>query len=241
MFRLRYLFAAVLLILAIPVWRFLEIPAAFISGHVESILLTWWFGVFIIVPVILIVKKLHRGGPVIAFLVFAVIAFTVSPLSDLPTKDDSLNQCGYLTYTGTFYPIRMYLTDAHRDDLKARNQLCWLKKVYQQMPDKLDYVQSMKILYEILLKPQIRYRSSLPLITWQFIDPNLSQSEREGAPSLKEQSSISFWKNQYTEEISKREYPWWNWPHSSYIKWEYRKMERELQKNVELIKFTTQL
>ena len=45
--------------------------------------------------------------------------------------------------------------------------------------------------------------------------------------------SLKYWVDQYTIEISHRDYAWWNEPHAAYIKFEYGFIERNWQKLVD--------
>lgn len=139
-----------------------------------------------------------------------------------------LDHCGALTYTGTFYPIRKILSDAHHDDLEARNQLCWVRKMISRVPEKFNSADEVKSYSELvrdkLLKPEIKYRVSLPLIAVLYFRINTSAGHLVGVKAIYD--SLHFWIDHYTEEISGRNYSIWNWPHSSYIKFEYGLIEK---------------
>jgi hypothetical protein len=49
--------------------------------------------------------------------------------------------------------------------------------------------------------------------------------------------SLHFWKGHYTVEISALEYPWYAWPHSAIIKWEYGIIEKNWEGIVNGFKF----
>jgi hypothetical protein len=51
--------------------------------------------------------------------------------------------------------------------------------------------------------------------------------------------SLHFWVNHYNEEIRSRDYSPWNWPHSSYIKFEYGLIENNWQKLIDGIVLET--
>jgi hypothetical protein len=187
--------------------------------------LALWFAVFIAIPIKLIIPKLKTPFLVLGILSFAALAWWSRPLSRMSSKNPDFGHCGQLTYTGMFYPLRGLLTEAHRDDLEARNQLCWVRKLISRVPEKFDFVFYSKLIHETLLKPERKYRVSLPLIAALFVKINFS--DEGGARNVYD--SLHFWIGHYTEEISAREYPVWNWPHSDYIKWEYELVEKNWQ------------
>lgn len=230
--RLRVLFAIFLLILALPFWRFIDMIA--IASPFEwplTLAMFIWSGIFIAIPL-----KLYKQNTkvwMLFLLMFGVGALTYwsSPLSRMATENPDFNHCGQMTYTGMFYPVASILTDAYRDDLEARNQMCWVRKMVSRVPEKYELGPYMKIVHEKLLKPQIKYRATLPLIAVLMVKINFGSNEANAPVNVYE--SLHFWITQYTEEISSREYRPWNWPHSSYIKFEYGLVEKNWQKVID--------
>lgn len=187
--------------------------------------LTLWFAIFIAIPVKLIVPRLKTVFLILGIAGFSTLSWWSGSLSRMSSKYPEYGHCGQLTYTGTFYPLRGLLTEAHHDDLEARNQLCWTRKLISRVPENFDFVFYSKLIHETLLKPERKYRVSLPLIAALFVKINLS--DEGGVKNVYD--SLHFWVSHYTEEISAREYPAWNWPHSEYIQWEYGLIEKNWQ------------
>lgn len=236
--RLRILFAAILLILALPFWRFVDMAA--ISSPFQfpvTFALTFWFAVFIGIPLKLLITKFKTPYLVATIAVFGLLSWWASPLSDMATDNPEFNHCGPLTYTGTFYPLRTILSDAHHDDLEARNQLCWVRKMISRVPEKFDSLGEVKnysdLIRNKLLKPEIKYRVSLPLIAILYFRINTSGGDVIGVREVYD--SLHFWINHYTDEISGRDYSVWNWPHSSYIQWEYGLVEKNWESLIQNI------
>ena len=69
-----------------------------------------------------------------------------------------------------------------------------------------------------LMKPAQKYRATLPWITF-LLGKYLTSSGIMNSPLLVQ--NLGFWSQLYTEEISEREYAWYDWPHSAVIKFEY--------------------
>lgn len=239
--RLRYFFAAILLALALPFWRFLDF-AGIISpfDFLFSIALMIWFGLFITIPTKLIFKKIRTPFLVIAIVGFGALAIWSTPRSRMASREPDFNHCGQLTYTGMFYPIRGILTEAHRDDLEARNQMCWVRKMITKVPARFEGPKEIEtystIIRDRLLKPHNKYRATLPLIA--FLNYKIVMAaDSAGAKEIYD--SLHFWVKHYNDEISARQYPVWNWPHGDYIKWEYGLIERNWQgliDNIQIVK-----
>lgn len=232
--RVKLVFAIVLLLLALPFWRFADMVA--IASPFESLLtfsLVLWFAIFIAIPLKLIVNKIQTWHVLLSLLLWGLMVYFTGPVSKMATQEPNFNHCGALTYTGFFYPVRSIVTEAHRDDLEARNQMCWIRKMITRVPEKFDddvetqnYV---KLIEDRLFKPEIKFRVSLPLISLLY--GRIYTSQKDVVVDAKKiYDSIHFWTPHYTEEISDREYSFWNWPHSSYIKWEYGFIEDNWQK-----------
>lgn len=232
MFRLRLFFALILLLLALPFWRFIDMIA--IASPFEwplTLAMFVWSGIFLAIPLKLIKQNVKVWLLFLIMFGVASLTYWSSPLSRMATENPDFNHCGQMTFTGMFYPAASLLTDAYRDDLEARNQMCWVRKMISRVPEKYELGPYMKIVHERLMKPQIKFSSTLPLIAWLMGKININ-SQESNAP-LNIYDSVKFWKEQYTEEISSRNYPAWNWPHSVYIKFEYGLIEKNWQKFID--------
>lgn len=95
---------------------------------------------------------------------------------------------------------------------------------FDSVEERNDYL---KLIRDKLLSPEFKYRATLPMIAYLHgvIISRLNDQNVIFEGSLFVES-LKFWIDQYTVEISTREYPWWDWPHSSYIKFEYGLIER---------------
>lgn len=167
-----------------------------------------------------------------------------SPLSGKATRNHDLRQCGLSTFAGFFYPVMNILPPAHQDDIEARNQMCWVRKMITRMPEEIDDVielqNYLELLRQKLLSPPRKYKSTLPLIA--FLHGAMSASLAGPAIESVEigkmfVDSLHFWKGQYTVEISELEYPWYAWPHSAWVKWEYGLIEKNWEKIIEGIRY----
>lgn len=236
--RLKVLFAILLLLLAIPLWRlgdYLAIYIPFEPPFCGGI--SFWFAVFVAFPTKLIWEKLSPIYLILAVIAVFGLACVTSPLSRMATVNPDFNHCGAMTYTGSFYPLRSILSEAHQDDLEARNQQCWIRKIIMKAPRSFDteieVEQYMTLIQDRLLKPKRKYKASLPLISALYVRIYTSWGQIIGAKRVYD--SLHFWKGQYTEEISLREYSIWSWPHSEYIKFEYGLIEANWEKLIESI------
>ncbi len=243
--RLRYLFAAFLLLLAMPMWRFIDLAViASPWAWIVNMLLTSWFGIFVLIPAKLLFPKFRTIFIPFALGIFMASAYFIRPLSKMSTTNPEFNHCGPLTWTGVFYPMRGVLSEAHMDDLEARNQLCWMRKMIGRIPDKLEsaaeLAQYMKITRDKLLRPQIKFRVTLPLITIFQMKILANYESNEAIPSLTEGKlfleGITFWQDQYTTLISERKYGPGSWPHSEWIRFEYGLMENHWDGIIESIR-----
>lgn len=230
--RLRNLFAGVLLLLSLPVWRYIDLVA--IASPVEFFLtlaLVLWFSLFLLVPLKLFRPQTKPLIFLLLFLCFGSLAWTTAPVSKMATDDPTFNHCGSLTFTAAFYPLRTILTDAYHDDLEARNQMCWIRKMITRVSTDLDSDDERetysRLVQDKLLRPEIKYRASLPLIAFLYFKINSSGANITSAKNIYD--SFHFWIQHYTEEISNRQYAWWNWPHSNYIRFEYGLVEKNWQ------------
>ena len=236
--RLKIFFAVVLLVLALPFWRFTDMTV--IASPFQfpvTFGLTFWFAIFIGIPLKLLLPKFKTPYLLMTIGTFGLLSWFTPALSGMASDNPDSNHCGSLTYTGTFYSLRNILSDAHRDDLEARNQLCWVRKLISKVPGKFDTLEEITSYNELirkkLLKPEMKYRVSLPLIAVLYFRINTSGREMIGVKEIYD--SLHFWINHYTDEISSREYSIWNWPHSSYIQWEYGLVEKNWESLIQNI------
>ncbi len=194
-------------------------------------------------PLRLIRKQIHLAIILFVPVAIGLMASFVDPLSHMAAAEPDFNHCGYFTYTSTFYPIRNFLSDAHTDDLEIRNQLCWTRKMVLRVLPKFtsesEYTTYMKITRDKLMKPQRKYRVSLPLITllygkiihrWDEYNMKYMKEIMTAKMLLDE---MKFWTQEYTETTAGREYKWWDVIHGHYIKWEYSLIEANWQKLVD--------
>ena len=232
--RLRVIFAVVFLLLALPMWRFIDMIA--IASPFEwplTFAMFIWAGIFIAIPMKLIRQKTQVWVLLMVMTLAGALTYWSTPLSRMATENPTFNHCGQMTYTGMIYPAAKLLTDAYRDDLEARNQMCWIRKMITRVPEKYELGPYIKIVHDKLMKPEIKYRAALPLIAVLMLKINFGSNEAN-AP-LNVYDSLHFWVDQYTEEISSRDYKPWNWPHSSYIKFEYGLVEKNWQSLIDSI------
>lgn len=230
--RLKYLFAGCLLLLAMPMWRYIDTIAIVVPFELlYALAMALWAGVFLMIPLKLIRPTFKTTSALALVILIGFISYLTGPLSKMATKESDFNHCGVLTYTGMTYPMREFLTEAYRDDLEARNQMCWVRKMILRVPEKIDGDHEVqvysKLIEDRLLAPEVKYRVTLPLIAVLFIKINTAGTNFQGAKNI--YNSLHFWIDHYTEEISNRKYSWWNWPHSDYIQFEYGLVEKNWQ------------
>ncbi|MBA2404991.1 MAG: hypothetical protein H0V66_09490 [Bdellovibrionales bacterium] len=225
--RLRYLFVGVLFLLALPVWRLLDwanvtLPFPLLG----TIFMVLWAAFFVILPLKLIRPETNRWILLLVLMCLGSLSWMAGPFTRLGTLVPTLTHCGRLSYAGFFYPIRKFLTDVHEDDLEVRNQLCWLVKMIQKVPTEIadeDLANYLNLMKFRLVKPEHKYRAALPWITF-LLGKYLTSSNLTNSPMLVQ--NLGYWTQLYSEEISLRNYAWYEWPHSSLIKLEYGIIER---------------
>ena len=247
--RLRLLFAVPLFLMALSIWRFMDLinwlwPQPLFYSFSFFILIL----IFLALPVRLMRPGFNPLHLLLGCLALACASWFLKPLSTSSTSIPEQNHCGLLTYTGFFYPLRMIVTQAHQDDLEVRNQLCWLRKMVKEIPDRFEGQKEIQLylkgIQDRLLRPAIKFRATLPLVALLH---GMTLSSYTGDRVIFENVSseqlflegLQFWVDQYTYEISSRDYPLWNWPHSSYMKWEYGLIEKnweQIIQNIELKK-----
>ncbi len=230
--RLKSFFAVFLLLLAVPVWRYLDM-SVFLWPHpfIFTFFFTLWTFLFLGLPLWLLRPAAKPKWIVTVLLLLSLCSWFVSPLSKMATTDPEFRHCGALTYTGVFYHARGFLTYAHQDDLEARNQLCWIRKLIGRLPREFSSEAELRdferLTQQKLLKPEQKYRASLPLIAILYGSMNLSWGDLKGGFNFFD--SLHFWRDQYTVEITDRDYPLWNQPHAAYMKFEYGLVEDNWQ------------
>lgn len=239
---LRFVVASALLLLAFPLWRQLDwaailMPIPWVYALSLAVLSLFVF----LLPLKLFFPGLSRIVLFSILLVIVLTSFLTKPLSSMGTLEPDVTHCGFSTYTGFLHPFRKILSNSYEDDLELRNQLCWIRKMIQKVPENLDEAEVKLHLDQMrhrLMKPTNKYRVALPAVLFLY-GQYLSAWDARGETLQQIQSGrlfsqgLEFWNEQYAEEISAREYSSWEWPHSAWIKFEYGLIE----KNWEKIKF----
>lgn len=239
--RLRLFFAIPVLCLFLPMWRYLDmLNFAWPEPRVFGVMFALLVFLFIALPARLISARVHWGFIIAIPIALGIFASTLGSVSQMATANPDFNHCGTLSYTGFFYPARHLLTDAHQDDLEIRNQLCWVRKmvtrVLPEFKSEIEYTTYHKLTRDKLMKPARKYRVSLPLIgvlygniihRWDRYNIPLLKNIQTGKLFIEE---MNFWTREYTEEVSARDYGWWDWLHGTYIKWEYSFIEENWQR-----------
>lgn len=243
--RLRTFFAVILLLCFFPSWRSLDYQVfLFPSELLFTLALTMIVATTIALPVRLLFPRVRKIYLFAGLLVLASLLWLGSPLSGKATRHSELRHCGMASFTGLFYHVRSILPPAHHDDLEARNQMCWIRKMIVRIPQEIDDVRELQnyleLLRQKLLSPDNKYKASLPLIA--FLHGSMSAGLTGTALESVEigkmfVESLHFWKGQYTVEISAIEYPWYAWPHSAFIQFEYGIIERNWESIVEGISY----
>lgn len=245
--RLRAFFAVILLLFFFPLWRGLDYQVVLLpSALLYTISLTIILAITIAIPVRLLFPQVRKLYIFAGLILLAPLIWLGSPLSGKATRHYELRQCGLSTFAGLLYPVRSLLPPAHHDDLEVRNQMCWIRKMIVRMPEDIDDVKELQnyldLLRQKLLSPPNKYKASLPLIA--FLHGTMSASISGSALQSVEigkmfVDSLHFWKSQYTVEVSAIQYPWYAWPHSSYIQFEYGIIERNWESLVDGIQIET--
>ena len=231
----KLLFSISLLLMAGPVWRLIDWANVLIPiPHLYKFVLAALFLVFLLLPLKLLLLKFSRK---IAMALAALLAALISifePLSSQTVLEPANSHCGVITYTGFFYPARSLLSPSYQDDLELRNQLCWVTKMIKKTPAVIpaeEFELQLNLLKSKLSKPNIKYRSSLPWITFllgsYFSSTSSSESKIEQMQNANLFSqSLRYYTHLYGDEISGRKYQWFEWPHSALIQAEYGFIER---------------
>jgi hypothetical protein len=225
--RLKYLFAGVFLFLSLPVWRLLDwANVIFPIQFLITASLVLWSLFFVVLPLKLLIPKMNRWICLLVIACIGSLSIIAGPFTSQTTIEPTQTHCGRMSYAGFFYPIREILSNAHQDDLEIRNQMCWLVKMITKVPSQIageDLANHLNIMKSKLMKPAQKYRATLPWITF-LLGKYLTSSEIKNSPLLVQ--NLGFWAQLYSEEISARKYAWYEWPHSSLVKFEYGLIEK---------------
>jgi hypothetical protein len=234
--RLKVLFALLLLISALPLWRFMDMLIWIRPNTLlYPIVFFLWALLFLAIPAKLLAPKFHMFLYGLMAIAMGITSHLTGTLSPMASKEPEHSHCGFLTYTGLVYPLHHLLTAAHADDLEVRNQLCWVRKMALWVPEKFDseveLAQYVNLTHEKLMLPSRKFRATLPLIA--YLHGLMFFRWDEGGKSYEAFKSgkwfvegLNFWIDQYTEEISERSYRWFNFPHGPYIQFEYGLIEK---------------
>jgi hypothetical protein len=232
---LKWSLVALLIILCIPLWRLLDWAVITIADKTFTTLLSIIWGlIFVYLPLKLSIPRLKGKHGLAFLLMLGLLCWFTEPLSKYSTLDPTLSHCGAASYTGFFYNLKPLLSSAHQDDLELRNQLCWVRKMIRRVPEKITKEElelRLEQLKHILLKPDSKYRISLPAVLI-LVGNYISAATNDNNPIERALSSrifinsLSFWTQQYSEEIAARQYGWHEWPHSWLIKLEYGFLEK---------------
>lgn len=234
----RFIAAFLLLIFSLPIWRLLDWAViVFAKEALSTALMIFWGLLFILLPLKLIMPKLNWKPGLSFLIILGSLSWISGPLTTSTTLDPELTHCGRTTYAGFLHPIKSSLSSSYQDDLDARNQLCWVRKMIRRTPETLSKEElQLKLdhLKVILLRPEIKFRITLPavlVLVGNYISAGIDENTAlERALSSKVFiDSLVFWTQQYTEEISQRTYAWYEWPHSDLIQAEYGFLERNWQ------------
>lgn len=187
---------------------------------------------FLVWPVKILKPGLNWKYVLLIFLVFPAFSFLSGPLSTMATRDPFHSHCGKATYTGFFYFLHPFLNSAQQDDLEARNQLCWVRKIISRVPENLaspeEVAAYLKITKDKLMRPEIKYKVALPSVLFLWGNVLVSLDRFNGGKIFIQ--DLEMWSELYSTEISAREYQWYEWPHSALIKAEYGFIERNWDK-----------
>ena len=232
--RLKVFFAICILILAIPFWRITDLTIFLFPWKTTTLLAQFfWAGLFLLFPLNLMLSKIRWWMNLLILAGVGLLCYWASPLTNKTTLEPTLTHCGRTSFAGFFYPVRVVLTEAQQDDLEARNQICWVVKMIRQVPDHVapeELADRLNLMKNKLMKPELKYKATLPWIAF-LLGRYLTSTEIENSPLLIQ--NLGFWSNLYTEQISTREYPWYNYPFAALTQAEYGFIERNWE-NIKL-------
>lgn len=241
MTRMKVFFAIILWLFFFPLWRLLD-NVVFLWPHdvIFSFAVTAVMTLFFLLPFYLVKPTLNKWLIPIFLIASGSLSYLGGSLSQMATDNPVHNHCAPSSYTGTLYGLRTILPNSYHDDLEARNQLCWVRKMILRMPRHFvgmtefsDYSNQLR---RRLLMPEFKYRASLPMIAFLHgkMVARLEGSNWETFNAGKFfMDSLQFWKTQYTSQFSDREYGWWEWPFSNYVQFEYGMVENNWEKIIE--------
>lgn len=220
--RLKLFFSILLLIMALPIWRFVDMASWVDIDKIYHVTVLFiWSTLFILLPIALVYRRFLIPG--LAFnLCFAVIVLIFFPVFSTHSLDTPESRhCPIISYSGFFYPFKSILPAAHEDDILIRNQICWLRKLSKSIPENLNKHEM--IIYKDLIEqklflPEVKWKSSLP-----FLLPIYLKFAESGVNALEAQK---FWNGHFTAEVKDRDYNFLSYPHSDYIKLEYGLVEK---------------
>lgn len=232
--RLKVFFALCILLLAVPFWRISDLTIVLLPWNVVSLLAhTLWAGIFLLFPLNLVFSKIRWWMNLVILLSLAGLNWWAGPLTNQTTLEPALTHCGRTSFAGFFFPVRAILTPALKDDLEARNQICWVVKLIRRVPEHVppeDLANHLNLMKNKLMKPEIKFRVTLPWIAF-LLGRYLTSSEISNSPLLIQ--NLGFWSNLYTEEISTRQYAWYDYPLAAITQMEYGFIERNWE-NIKL-------
>jgi hypothetical protein len=229
--RLRVLFAVFLFCLFLPLWRLADYVVILSPNNfLYAATLTLLVSAFILLPLYLLMRFKRWFIPFAAGALFT-LAYFINPLSSQTTLHPELNHCGDFTYTGFLYPIHDYLNDSNTDDLLIRNQLCWVRKMVKKIPPESIEGAYLIQTHKKLMLPKDKFQVTLPLIA--ILHGELAFKSNN--PKFL-YDSLQFWKEHYTLQLKNKEYHWWDWPLSSWMKFEYGLIENNWESIVDNIR-----
>lgn len=242
---LRKSLALLLLLVFLPAWRMLDwLAISWPQPLLFSLLLAFLSLLFFCYPLKLWRPSLNNGRIFFSLCLIAGTAYLFTPLSSHSTQDPDLRHCGGLTYTGAFHHLKWALSYAFQDDLSLRNQLCWVRKLNQEVPVRLssdeELYQYFTKVEDKLLLPLDKFRVTLPLIA--ILHAQIL-SHADSAPHALAKISrgkklvdlLHLWTEHYNTEIGVRRYSSWDWPLSAWIQFEYGLIERHWQSLVDAV------
>lgn len=225
--RLKVFFAICILSLAVPFWRISDLTILLLPWKTLTLSSqVIWAGLFLLVPLNLLLSKIRWWMNILILLSLTGLSWWAGPLTSLTTLEPTLTHCGRTSFAGFFYPMRAILTPAQKDDLEARNQICWVVKIIRRVPDHVppeDLADQLNLMKNKLMKPELKYRVTLPWVAF-LLGRYLTSSEISNSPLLIQ--NLGFWSNLYTEEISTRVYGWYDYPFALITQAEYGFIER---------------
>jgi hypothetical protein len=233
---IRLFLAFTLLMLAIPMWRFIDWAIIFWPhDYLYGGLLTLNLIFLVLIPLWLIFIKMPI--PLLMFILgLCFIPFAFDPLSRMATTDAEFNHCGQGSFTGTFYPLKHLMPYVQEYDLEIRNQLCWIRKMIRRAPVKFDSQNELEFYSELLKKklttPSRKYKVSI--IGIYFLWSTVAGAWRPDGTIDKIVSKKQFvdemidWYGMYDFEVGDIEFKWYDWPYSSLLKLEYGWVENNI-------------